>query len=205
MNDETTKRKIPQQKRSRERVDLILDTAESLFAKFGYENTTTNAIAEEAKVSIGSLYQFFPNKEALKDALIERYLEEMRQTKFADIPSNLTISQVVFFMVDNNMRFSATHKGFEALFTHDLATNIHHEVANNINSVLSAYYPQLNPVRRWQTAEMVLALFKGAMMMLDKVENVSLEWLIDETSMAIVQYVRGVLIREKIPLSDDIA
>jgi AcrR family transcriptional regulator len=205
MNDEIVKRKIPQQKRSRERVDLILDTAEALFARFGYENTTTNAIAEEAKVSIGSLYQFFPNKEVLKDALIERYLEEMRQTKFADIPPNLTISQVVFFMVDNNMRFSATHKGFEELFTHDLATSIHQEVANNINSVLSAYYPQLNLLRRQQTSEMVLALFKGAMMMLDKVENVSLEWLIEETSMAIVQYVRGVLIREKIPLSDDIA
>jgi AcrR family transcriptional regulator len=70
-------RSFPQQSRSQQRVDLILDTAAVLFTEVGYENATTNAIAERAGISIGSLYRYFPDKDAILRALTERYRTEM--------------------------------------------------------------------------------------------------------------------------------
>lgn len=65
-------RKPPQQKRSRELVEKLLDATAATIAERGLDNTTTNHIAECAGVSIGSLYQYFPDKQALVEALLER-------------------------------------------------------------------------------------------------------------------------------------
>jgi AcrR family transcriptional regulator len=54
-------------------VDRILDAAARIFESEGYHATTTNHVAERAGVSVGSLYQYFPNKDALLVALAERH------------------------------------------------------------------------------------------------------------------------------------
>jgi AcrR family transcriptional regulator len=71
-------RRRPQQPRGQRRIEAILDAAERVFAVVGYEATSTNQIAAEAHTSIGSLYQFFPNKEAILRALVARSQEQMR-------------------------------------------------------------------------------------------------------------------------------
>ena len=71
-------RRAPAQARGRERVDAILDAAATLVAERGVEGTTTAAIAERAGSAVGSLYQFFPTKEAIVHALAARYLEDLR-------------------------------------------------------------------------------------------------------------------------------
>ena len=71
-------RRRPQQPRGQQRIEAILDAAERLFAASGYETVSTNQIAAEAHTAIGSLYQFFPNKEAILRALVARYQEQMR-------------------------------------------------------------------------------------------------------------------------------
>ena len=71
----TYPRREPQQARSREMVAAMVEATARVLAREGLEALTTNRIAEVAGVSIGSLYQYFPNKEALLAALIERELE----------------------------------------------------------------------------------------------------------------------------------
>ncbi len=68
-----TQRRQPKQARSRELVDRILVAAGELFAGRGYPNVTTNHIAERAGVSVGSLYQFFADKEEILSALQDRW------------------------------------------------------------------------------------------------------------------------------------
>ncbi len=67
-------RRAPRQGRSRDTVRAILDAAARIFAARGYADTTTNHIAELAGVSIGSLYEYFPNKDALLVALLDEHL-----------------------------------------------------------------------------------------------------------------------------------
>ena len=69
-------RKSPRQSRSAETVEAILAAAAQVFSKRGYAGGTTNHIARRAGVSIGSLYQYFPNKDAILVALVQRHVEE---------------------------------------------------------------------------------------------------------------------------------
>lgn len=64
------------QRRSRETVDVIRTAAAQVFAARGYHRATTNRIAERAGVSIGTLYQYFPNKAALLVDLMEHHMQE---------------------------------------------------------------------------------------------------------------------------------
>lgn len=68
-------RKKPSQARARRTVDLLLEAAAQILAGRGEDALTTNHIAERAGFSIGTLYQYFPNREAILDALIERERE----------------------------------------------------------------------------------------------------------------------------------
>jgi len=81
----TTPRKRPRQARSKTTVDAILGATARVLVKHGFDRLTTNAVADAAGVSIGSLYQYFPNKEALVAALIERHIEEMTAAVLAEI------------------------------------------------------------------------------------------------------------------------
>ena len=71
-------RKTPRQTRSRETVETILTAAARILTKEGFEALTTNRVAAVAGVSVGSLYQYFPNKEALVRALCERHTHGVR-------------------------------------------------------------------------------------------------------------------------------
>ena len=72
MTDEKP-RKLPRQQRSRVLVERILDATARILAGNGYAKLTTNTVATDAGVSIGSLYQYYPNKEALVAAVVERH------------------------------------------------------------------------------------------------------------------------------------
>ena len=69
-------RKRPQQTRSRDTVEVLLEAAAQVFDREGLK-ATTNRIADRAGVSIGSLYQYFPNKHALMRALAERHVRDV--------------------------------------------------------------------------------------------------------------------------------
>jgi AcrR family transcriptional regulator len=75
----TNPRKSGSQKRSRLTVDALLEATARILVKDGYDRASTNRIAEVAGVSIGSLYQYFPNKEALVAAVIDRHTQETMQ------------------------------------------------------------------------------------------------------------------------------
>jgi AcrR family transcriptional regulator len=71
-------RRRPIQGRSLATVEVLLQTTAQILMSHGYEKATTNEIARRAGVSIGSLYQYFPNKEALLEALVAQHFQERR-------------------------------------------------------------------------------------------------------------------------------
>lgn len=72
-------RKMPSQPRSTHTVEAIIEGAAHILEQHGLDGYTTNAIAARAGVSIGSLYQYFPTKDAVTVALIEREMAELVQ------------------------------------------------------------------------------------------------------------------------------
>ena len=67
----------PKRQRGRDRVAAIMDAGAAVFTEKGYEAATMTEIAASAGAAIGSLYRFFPTKEALADALVARYGEAL--------------------------------------------------------------------------------------------------------------------------------
>src|SRR3984893_16725992 len=77
MSTEAPIAKAPKRARGVQRVAELLDAGAVLFAEKGYDAATMTEIAQRAGASIGSLYQFFPSKEVLAEALFSRYVERV--------------------------------------------------------------------------------------------------------------------------------
>ncbi len=95
-------RREPKQQRSKERVEQILESAALVFDEVGYESATTHLIAEKAGTAIGTLYQFFPDKAALFNALELRHIERVHamwaQTDLntiAQVPLKIMVSGLI--------------------------------------------------------------------------------------------------------------
>jgi AcrR family transcriptional regulator len=120
-------RKRPVQARSQATVDAIVDAAARVLVRGGYGAFTTNRVAARAGVSVGSLYQYFPNKEALLAELKTRHVTQLERgldaamTRVADAPIAELIAAVIEAMV-------AVHL-----------------VDPELHRVLSAEVPQLGP------------------------------------------------------------
>jgi len=103
---QTNPRKTASQKRSRLTVDALVEATARILIKEGYDRASTNKIAAVAGVSIGSLYQYFPSKEALVAAVIERHAEELSQVvrealpKVAARPLEIAVRELVSAGID---------------------------------------------------------------------------------------------------------
>ncbi len=78
--------RAPQQERGQRRVEQILDASESVFSEAGVGAATMQMIADRANASVGSLYHFFPNKEAIVEALGARYADAVRRSNEEAMP-----------------------------------------------------------------------------------------------------------------------
>src|SRR5258708_25976403 len=77
-------RRVPKQTRGEQRLTAILDAAAHVFQDYGYDGATTTLIAQRAHTAIGSLYDFFPNKDAIARTLVERFIPAL-QALYASI------------------------------------------------------------------------------------------------------------------------
>ncbi len=105
------RRRAPKQQRSQEIVRAILEAGRDLLERDGADVLTTNRIAERAGVSIGSLYRYFPNKEAVIGALYDselgrevRDLEPQVEHPFEDTPLRESLVALVDFQLDRHRR-----------------------------------------------------------------------------------------------------
>lgn len=81
-------RRVPRQARSRALVEAILEATARVLTERGYAGTNTNLVAERAGVSVGSVYQYFPNKDSLITALHERHAVQMHAAMQAVLESS---------------------------------------------------------------------------------------------------------------------
>jgi AcrR family transcriptional regulator len=107
MRPRTSPRRAPSQKRAEDTVVVLLDATEIAMARHGFHGATTNHIAHAAGVSIGTLYHYFPSKEALVEAVVHRMwqreldaLEERASVLLGDAPLESAVRELVGSLVD---------------------------------------------------------------------------------------------------------
>jgi len=165
-------RRVPRQERGERRIAVILDAAEGVIAEVGYEAATTNAIAARAHTAIGSLYQFFPHKEAIVRALSDRYLGELRalfDRVFAPEVFALPLPDLLDAVIDPLAAFYARHAGFQPLFVTSgapagaprPAKDIDGEVIARVEALLAARAPGLDEVARRLYAMVGTSIVEG--------------------------------------------
>jgi AcrR family transcriptional regulator len=114
----TAPRKKAVQPRAQATVEAILTATARLLVREGYDHASTNRIAEAAGVSIGSLYQYFPSKEALVAALMERHIVEMSDVlhreaaRVIDAPIDRAVEHIVRAMLEAHAVNPKLHKVF---------------------------------------------------------------------------------------------
>ncbi|GGU87103.1 TetR family transcriptional regulator [Streptomyces litmocidini] len=162
------------QARGERRIAQLLQAAARVFCASGYTATSTNAIAREASVSPGTLYQYFPNKEAIAIELGERLLNEMREAHGqAFTPENLALPlpEMLDVVVDPLIAFNCENPVFLALMhgsevpgriaeEHDA---LHAGLLASVQEVIGHYAPGLSAADRARIANMTFAIFKGGL------------------------------------------
>lgn len=156
------------QSRGLRRVEAILDAAAQTFAEVGYDEATTAAIAARAGVSPGSLYQFFPNKEAMVHALATRYTEDLLRIHDAGLTpevARLPLASFLDRVIDPIVAYNRAHPALTRLFGAHVSPqlagmleHLHSEVVRRLDAVLAARDPRLEPARRWRVATVLLQI-----------------------------------------------
>jgi len=197
-------RRVPLQDRSRLRVERILDAASHVFAAVGYEAATTEAIAARAGTSIGSLYQFFPNKGALFEAIGTRYLEQVRagyetlmHQFFAVGAKKLPWTLVLDTFVDAFHAFHRQNPGFRAVWTNwrqsmgvlEAGDALNREFARRTETVLAIYAKKLTPKRRPLVATLVVETLSAMLIVAARYDDDDRsKQIMDETKVLVRRY-----------------
>jgi AcrR family transcriptional regulator len=161
-------RRMPQRARGQQRVGVILDVAEQLFAEHGYEATTTNELAARAAIPIGSVYQFFPNKEAILHAVAARYregfaalYEQALAEGLAEAPLPVVVERLIDLMVEHGSQHIGVTRivlqGHASPLVAPAAATVRRDMVERLEALLALRAPDLPPERRALIAEVGLS------------------------------------------------
>ncbi|MFF6977687.1 TetR/AcrR family transcriptional regulator [Streptomyces sp. NPDC008343] len=187
------------QARGERRIAQLLDAAAAVFTTTGYTAASTNAIAREAGVSPGTLYQFFPNKEAIAIELGDRLMHEMRETygeALAPVDPATPLDEAVGSAVDRFIAFNCEHPVFFALMhgpdipgriteEHDA---LHATLLSRIEDLLSSFLPDAVPADLTRTAHMCLGMYKVGLELVLRHEGVERDAYVQELKNALIRY-----------------
>jgi AcrR family transcriptional regulator len=191
-------RRRPRQARSVERVERILDTAEQVFAEIGYEAATTNLIATQAGTSVGSLYEFFPNKAALAHALADRYLERIGSLYVTLIvpDSSMPGPEIVARVIEALDEFYRQHPGAVPLLngrhtSDELASAgaaLQRALAKRIEELLAVRRSDVPTARRQLVAQVVAETTRSLLVLADEVPLHQRKAVLREIEAAVLGY-----------------
>lgn len=194
-------RRVPTQDRSRARVARIVDAATEVFAEVGFEAATTEAIAERAGTSIGSLYQFFPNKKALFEAIWRRYLDDVRllfERLLSDAASRATADWRTLMddAIDAFWEFDQSNLAFRAVMMNVQRSGaflaegdaLNRAMAERIAPIIGVLAPNLPASRRVLVATMVVETLSGLLFLAQRRDERTARAIIDESKVMIRRY-----------------
>ncbi len=153
--------RMPQQERGQRRVEQILDAAEAVFAEVGVDAASMQAIADRAGSSVGSLYHFFPSKEAVIEALGRRYAERVSEVNQEAMPlelAHIAVDELFERVLSAQMRFVKDTPAFgaiqDAIHRHCPAVKdaMNSALVGHVEKFLALRYPRVSAGQRTVSA-----------------------------------------------------
>lgn len=173
-------RKVPQQARSRAMVERIVEAARVVLVRDGYEAFTTNRVADEAAVSPGSLYQYFPDKSALVTVVLDRWSAEISDRVAASMaasgPVDVKDPGTVRAIGDALLTALEADAGLLRIVWEELPAVRHraaqHALENRVRELLAVYLSVAGASAGEPAAR--------AWVIVMAVENIAVRWVLDQ-------------------------
>ena len=196
-SDLSTSRRIPQQERGERRVAQLLQAAASVLAEVGYDAATMTEIAERAGASIGAVFQYFPNKEAVVQALRNHYGNEMRErwTNLEEFKQGISGKQIAHRFVDLMVGFVEEHPAYFAVLDAPVKFRRDQEGRNCLRVHLADLFrgrkAALSQERAYRTANVSLQIIKGMNALYAEANSKEREELMKEYKLALTAYLES--------------
>ncbi len=196
------RRREPSQARGRDRVRALLQATGELLEEVGYDALTTKAIAERAETSIGSFYQFFPNRDAAVAHLVDSYRAQIRQylhsavrEQFKDTRAGIT-ADWVGSVVDGLSALYASFPGFAGLWSGGVqdgplrphAEQLRAEMLGSLEVLLGEAFPSVDAAHRHRCLLMVVETAKSVLTRCGTMEPETGEMLREELKHMLALY-----------------
>jgi AcrR family transcriptional regulator len=164
----------PKRERGKLRVAALLDAGAAVFVEKGYDAATMTEIAQRANTAIGSLYQFFPSKEALADALLTRYgtLMAERLSHIAEQPSvpgpDSLADALVNLVLDLQSERAIAISLIDALGAADKRSLLRDTLRQRLASILRTMNPTLGEAKAATMAIVSLHMLKAVRLLAEE-------------------------------------
>jgi AcrR family transcriptional regulator len=201
---QTEERPRRRQARGERRVAQLLEAAASVFCRTGYTAASTNAIAREAGVSPGTLYQFFPNKEAIAVGLSDQLLDHWARSHgqaLAQENAGLPLDRMLDAVLDPLIAFNVENPAF-AVLMHGADTpgvivdeigTLHGALLARVEEMIGTRLPDLPSDARTRTANMAVHLFKAGLTLVMSHEGAERDAYIAELKTVMHRYLEPLL------------
>jgi AcrR family transcriptional regulator len=209
-------RRAPQRARGQQRVSAILDVAEDLLAEAGYEGMSTNEIAARAGIPIGSIYQYFPNKEAILHAAAARFRQgfaELYDTLLVDGLVARPLPELVDKLIGAIVEYGGQHFGVTRVILQGqanphvaaAAVGVQRDLLELVEAQLEARASHLPAARRSLVASVgitaVLALLSHAITLKQSAGHEEMLRIVQEAKRLLLAYLRAAVTSDEVALS----
>ena len=207
---DTTYRRRPRQPRGQKRVELLLDAAAAVIAESGLQAATAEAIALRAKTAKGSLYQFFPNRDAVLAALALRYADQMRAIHERAIPMDsqgLSLERLIEQIVRPLAEFHDRNPAFRRVFAVNegpsddtrstpvrLRSQLFDSFVDRLDLLFAARNPALPARDRRRLALICVSVGQAVLARRSRVAAAEKKPLLDDLQRLLVAYLAPVLV-----------
>jgi len=187
-------RRVPIQERGEKRVAGLLQAAAAIFAEVGFEAATMRDIAERAGASIGSLYQFFPNKEVVARAVKTQHCQGVKElwASLVAVSAKTTTSRLVDQFLKVTIRAIEEHPAIIRLMdaprSTDPAADIKESLRQQLVELFLVRKPRMSPIQAHRYAEITVQMVRALLWLYADSEASEREALVAEMKSALVNY-----------------
>jgi AcrR family transcriptional regulator len=190
-------RRKPQLERGERRVAQVLETAAVVLAELGYEAATMTEIANRASASIGAVYQYFPNKEALVRALRKLYVAEMvrRWERLEEATAGMTVAQMAHHIVELTAGFVNEHPAYYAVLDAPVKYQRNRQERQRLREGIAKAFRNrkrgLSSETAFRMANVTLQILKGMHALYSNADSQERHALVKEYKRAVAAYLES--------------